>query len=97
MSEQITTAAELDALPVGSVVLWHGRAWTRIGSRQHPFYPEAEWLEPLGGFVRPENVGREFGRGLPGELIGGTVVYRPDRDLVARVEAAALRRAEEDE
>lgn len=76
----ITTAEELDELPVGSVVLdARGNAWQRI--EPDPDEPQYVWESGLMVMTAP---------GLP-----GTVVYRPDRDLIAEAKAEALREAAE--
>jgi hypothetical protein len=48
----ITTAEELDALPVGSVVLHHGRSFQRYVPRVVGLYEYGLWQCPDGGFVR---------------------------------------------
>jgi hypothetical protein len=52
----VTTAEELDALPVGSVVLdYQGRSWQKYEPRQTGVYEYHEWQCPDGGFVRAGN------------------------------------------
>lgn len=49
----ITTTEELDALPVGSVVLRNGRAFQRFAPhRVNAFYEYKAWQCTDGGFVR---------------------------------------------
>lgn len=48
----ITTTAELDALPVGSVVLHHGRAFQHYPAYPAPFDEYQKWKCADGGFVR---------------------------------------------
>ncbi len=51
----INTVEELDALPVGSVVLCRGRSWQRYEPRKVDrlgFYSAYTWMCPDGGFVR---------------------------------------------
>jgi len=48
----ITTVEELDALPIGSVVLRHGRAFQRFGPRAVVFGEYKMWQCTDGGFVR---------------------------------------------
>lgn len=52
MSQLITTPQELDALPVGSVVLHHGRAFQHYPAHSAPFDEYQKWKCPDGGFVR---------------------------------------------
>jgi len=48
----VTTEEELDALPVGSVVLRNGRAFQRFAPRPAPFDEYPMWRCGDGGFVR---------------------------------------------
>ena len=48
----ITTAEELDALPVGSVVLHNGRAFQHYPAYPAPFDEYQKWKCADGGFVR---------------------------------------------
>jgi hypothetical protein len=62
----ITTAEELDALPVGSVVLRHGRAFQRFAPRAAAFGEYKKWQCTDGGFVRSTKDGSTI---LPATLI----------------------------
>lgn len=53
----ITTAEELDALPVGSVVLHHGRAFQHYPAYPAPFDEYQKWKCGDGGFVRSTKSG----------------------------------------
>lgn len=53
----ITTPEELDALPVGSVVLRNGRAFQRFAPRPAPFDEYPLWRCGDGGFVRSSKDG----------------------------------------
>lgn len=48
----ITTVEELDALPVGSVVLYNGRAFQHYPAYPAPFDEYQKWKCGDGGFVR---------------------------------------------
>ncbi len=84
MSEQITTPEELDALPVGSVVMtetrrgfgggYEQRVWMRHGGQGSPLIHD--WQSTDGGFQR---VGEpEHARGMWAVNRNVTVLYRPD-------------------
>ena len=84
MPEQITTAAELDSLPIGSVVMtethrgfgggYEQRVWMRHGGQGSPLIHD--WQSTDGGFQR---VGEpEHARGMWAVNRNVTVLYRPD-------------------
>jgi hypothetical protein len=50
----ITTAEELDALPVGSVVLSRGRSYQRYEPHVTQWAEYHKWMCPDGGFIRAE-------------------------------------------
>ncbi|MCL1871017.1 MAG: hypothetical protein FWF90_11470 [Promicromonosporaceae bacterium] len=83
MAEQITTAAELDALPVGSVVRTErdGGRFTTVWEKAtaHVWYGTGE--------------GSIDGRDLARRAAGGKVLYIPSRDLLAEAEARGAREA----
>lgn len=67
----ITTAEELDALPVGSVVLRNGRAFQRFAPRQvNAFYEYKMWQCTDGGFVRSTKDGSS--------ILPATVLYEAE-------------------
>jgi hypothetical protein len=96
-SARVTTAAELDALPVGSVVLSHctgerlrfdGLAWQKraSGAGEGPDYP-AEWWAAYDSEWLPEPKMAAF--------LGGsfTVLFRPDAPQPATTDDAVERAA----
>ncbi|TQJ60500.1 hypothetical protein FBY30_2768 [Arthrobacter sp. SLBN-83] len=67
----ITTAEELDALPVGSVVLRNGRAFQRFAPhRVNAFYEYKAWQCTDGGFVRSTKDGMS--------ILPATVIHEAD-------------------
>ena len=62
----ITTTEDLAALPIGSVVLHHGRAFQRFGPRAITFGEYKMWQCTDGGFVRSTKDGSSI---LPAVLI----------------------------
>lgn len=79
MSAQITTAADLDALPMGSVVVdVAGDPWMK---------DTAFWIGPETAPATPDRLAKKWGP--------LTVVYRPDRDLIAEARAEGAREAAE--
>lgn len=48
----ISTVEELEALPVGSVILYGGRSWQRYVPQTISGYTYKTWQCPDGGFVR---------------------------------------------
>ncbi len=89
------TKAEIDALPVGSVVMtetdpetfgvYEQRVWMRHGGHgdwQFPQYKRHDWQATDGGFQR---MGEQYGSGFACNRIV-TVLYRPDQQ--PRTEAA---------
>jgi hypothetical protein len=72
VAEQITTAAELDALPMGSAAVDSmGDAWMKITA--------TEWATQETAVFTSKSIARKWSP--------FTVVYRPDRDLLAEAEA----------
>lgn len=63
------TLEDLEALPVGSVVLQHGRSWQRYEPRREGLYQYHPWMCPDGGFVRDGNP--------PTALVGARLIYHP--------------------
>jgi hypothetical protein len=66
---QITTVEELDALPVGSVVLHGGRAFQHYPAYPAPFDEYQKWKCGDGGFVRSTKDGSS--------ILPATVLYEP--------------------
>lgn len=66
---QITTVEELDALPVGSVVLHNGRAFQHYPAYPAPFNEYRKWKCTDGGFVRSTKDGSS--------ILPVTVLYEP--------------------
>jgi hypothetical protein len=54
----VTTVKELDALPIGSVVLHRGRPFQRFAPHNGGSYVYHLWQSPDGGFVRTSEGGR---------------------------------------
>jgi len=67
----ITTVEELDALPVGSVVLHDGRAFQHYPAYPAPFDEYQKWKCGDGGFVRSTNDGSM--------ILPATVLYEPSK------------------
>lgn len=68
MSERVITATkELDALPVGSVILYHGRAFQRFAPHAVVFGEYKMWQCTDGGFVRSTKDGSS--------ILPATVIY----------------------
>ena len=63
------TLEDLESLPVGSVVLCHGRVWQRYEPRLLGVYQYHQWMCPDGGFIRDGNT--------PTALIGARLIYQP--------------------
>jgi hypothetical protein len=77
MSEQITTAAELDALPIGSIARsGNGDLWRKVVT---------------GSWANLEDSRRKTTHVLT--TYDATVVFRPDRDLLAEARAEGAREA----
>jgi hypothetical protein len=68
----ITTPEELDALPVGSVVLNRGRSWQRYEPRTVGNYEYNIWQCPDGGFVRDIETGSL--------ILPATVLHEPESE-----------------
>lgn len=66
----ITTVEELDALPVGSVVLHSGRAFQHYPAYPAPFDEYQKWKCGDGGFVRSTKDGSS--------ILPATVLYEPE-------------------
>lgn len=66
----VTTVEELDALPVGSVVLRNGRAFQRYKLRPDVFGEYQEWKCADGGFVRSSKDGSS--------ILPATVLHTPE-------------------
>lgn len=66
----VTTTEELDALPVGSVVLRNGRAFQRFAPRPAAFGEYRMWKCTDGGYVRSTNDGSS--------ILPATVIYDPE-------------------
>jgi hypothetical protein len=66
----VTTAEELDALPVGSVVLHNGRAFQHYPAYPAPFDEYQQWKCGDGGFVRSTKGGSS--------ILPATVLYEPE-------------------
>jgi hypothetical protein len=66
----ITTAEELDALPVGSVVLCRGRAFQHYPAYPAPFDEYQKWKCADGGFVRSTKDGSQ--------ILPATVLHEPE-------------------
>lgn len=64
----ISTVEELDALPVGSVILHNGRAFQHYPAYPAPFDEYQQWKCGDGGFVRSTKDGSSI---LPAMLIHG--------------------------
>jgi hypothetical protein len=62
----VTTAEELDALPVGSVVLHNGRAFQHYQAYPAPFDEYQKWKCGDGGFVRSTKDGSSI---LPATIL----------------------------
>lgn len=65
----ITTAEELDALPVGSAVLYHGRAFQHYPAYPAPFNEYQKWKCGDGGFVRSTKNGSS--------ILPATILHEP--------------------
>jgi len=65
----ITTVEELDALPVGSVVLRNGRAFQHYPAHPAPFGEYQQWKCGDGGFVRSTKDGSS--------ILPATVLHEP--------------------
>ena len=63
------TLEDLEALPVGSVVLRRGRVWQRYEPRLSGVYQYHQWMCPDGGVIRDGDT--------PVALIGARLVYQP--------------------
>lgn len=70
--KQVTTVAELDALPVGSVVLHNGRAFQHYPAYPAPFDEYQKWKCGDGGFVRSTKD--------DSTILPATVLYSPAVD-----------------
>ena len=68
----VTTVAELDALPVGAIVLHRGRSWQRYEPRSIGLYTYHVWQCPDGGFVDSAEGGRL--------ILPATVLHEPEAD-----------------
>lgn len=66
---QVSTVEELDALPVGSVVLHNGRAFQHYPAHPAPFDEYQKWKCGDGGFVRSTKDGRS--------ILPATVLHEP--------------------
>lgn len=66
----ITTPEELDALPVGSVVMHNGRAFQRYPAYPAPFDEYQKWKCGDGGFVRSTKDGSS--------ILPATVLHEPE-------------------
>jgi len=88
VAEQITTAAELDALPVGSVVLDSDEApWLAEGWRGRWGRRSLYWGNVSDAPMRSVDLVLAYGP--------LTVVHVPGRDLLAEAEARGARKAAE--
>lgn len=91
MAEQITTAAELDALPVGSIVRHSGgTAVMRAGFDDWGDVPEYPWQEVPADLSETAYSTTGVMKNLHAPL---TVVFRPDRDLLAEARAEGYEQA----
>lgn len=66
----VATVEELDALPVGSVVLHGGRTFQHYPAYPAPFDEYQKWKCPDGGFVRSTKDGTA--------ILPATVLYSPE-------------------
>lgn len=84
MAERIETAAELDALPVGSVVM------NRLGQVFDKTRADHEFQWASAGFEAYWTAEAILGEDEAGSA---TVLYRPDRDLLAEAEKRGAQKA----